>query len=220
MSTLLTPPSHVYTLADLLDQLGGISPARVLMRPAPGTATEADLLQLKQREDRLYELVDGVLVEKAMSFRESCLAGALLAWLRAFVMPRNLGLVSGADGSMRLFPGLVRIPDVAFVSWNRLPDRRMPSAPIPDLVPNLAVKVLSESNTPAEMDRKRREYFAAGVELLWVIDPVGRTVTVYTPLDRPDAVLTENETLVGGNVLPGFSLSLRELFADLDRQGS
>src|SRR5207244_2699767 len=110
MSGLLTSPPAIRTLADLLERLGAIPPARVRFQPAPGTATEEDVIAAGQRENRLCELVDGVLVEKAMGFREACLAGALLALLREFVVPRNLGLVSGADGMIRLFPGLVRIP--------------------------------------------------------------------------------------------------------------
>ena len=65
MTTLLTSPPKVCTLADLLEELGGISPARVIARPAPGTATEADVLSLES-QDRLCELVDGILVEKAI----------------------------------------------------------------------------------------------------------------------------------------------------------
>jgi hypothetical protein len=66
------------TLADLLDYLGGIAPERVRLHPAPGTATEDDVLSVHDREGRLCELVDGVLVEKAMGFRESLLAATLI----------------------------------------------------------------------------------------------------------------------------------------------
>ncbi|MEO6811946.1 MAG: Uma2 family endonuclease [Isosphaeraceae bacterium] len=215
MATLTT---HTPTLADLLDQLGDVPPSRVLMRPAPGQATEADVLTVNDREGRLCELVDGVLVEKAMGFRESILAGLILSLLRAFVIPGNLGLVSGADGLMRLFPGLVRTPDVAFASWDRVPGRSVPSEPIPDLVPDLAVEVLSKSNTKRELTRKLREYFEAGVRLVWLVDPQARTVAVHAPRGAP-VVLDASETLDGGEVLPGFVLSLADLFAELDRHG-
>jgi Uma2 family endonuclease len=213
----LAAPTYT-TVADLLEQLGDIPPQRIRLRPLPGTATEQDVLAIGDREDRLCELVDGVLVEKAMGFRESLLACALIGLVGNFVAPRNLGLVSGEAGTMRLFPGLVRIPDVAFVSWDRLPERRVPAAPIPDLVPDLAVEVLSESNTAAEMARKRREYFAAGVRLVWQVDPASRMVMVYTNVEE-STELDEKQTLDGGLVLPGFALPLRELFAELDRQG-
>jgi Uma2 family endonuclease len=219
MATLMTSPPTIRTLADLLEQLGGISPDRVLFQPAPGTATEAHVVELQRRENRLCELVDGVLVEKGLGYRESLLALAMIEFLRAFVLRRNLGLVSGEAGMMRLFPGLVRIPDVAFASWDRIPGRRVPTDPIPDLAPDLAVEVLSESNTEAEMARKRREYFAVGVRLVWLLDPRTRTVAVFTAPDQ-STVLGEAQTLDGGVVLPGFALPLRELFAELDRQGN
>ena len=85
---------------------------------------------------------------------------------------------------MRLAPGLVRIPDVSFVSWDRFPDRRVTREPVPAIAPDLAVEVLSESNTKAEMDRKLREYFAAGARLVWYLDPEDRTVRVYTAVGR------------------------------------
>jgi Uma2 family endonuclease len=132
MAAVATSTTTIETLADLLEHLGGISPNRVRFRPAPGTATEKDVLAIHDREGRLYELVDGVLVEKAVGLRESLLAIALASILRSFVRPRNLGLVTGADGMMRLFPSLVRIPDAAFISWDRLPNRRVPTEPIPD----------------------------------------------------------------------------------------
>ncbi len=205
-------------LARLLDRLGGIALDRVGPCPAPGAATEEDLLHAHDREGRLCELVDGVLVEKAAGFRESLLAGALIEALRGFVGRRNLGLVTAPDGMMRLAAGLVRVPDVAFVSWARLPERRVPDTPIPDLAPDLAVEVISAGNTAPEMARKRQEYFGAGVRLVWLVDPEARTVTVYTS-PRDSTVLRREDTLSGDAVLPEFSLSLNELFAELDRQG-
>lgn len=214
----VSPAALPWTLADLLDRLGDVSPSRVLLSPSPGTATEADLLDAGRAHGRLYELVDGTLVEKAMGYRESLLAGAILAILRSFVVPRNLGLVAGADGSVRLFPGLVRVPDVAFASWDRTPGRRVPTEPIPDLVPDLAIEVLSASNTPREMARKCAEYFQAGVRLVWLVDPSPRVVHVYrgpANFERLEATAT----LDGGDVLPGFALSLADLFSELDRTG-
>jgi Uma2 family endonuclease len=217
MTSVLTLPGSIETLADLLEQLGDIAPERVRFRPLPGTATEQDVLEVRARTGRLCELVDGVLVEKGMGFLESYLAGALIEILRGFVKPRHLGLVTAPDGMVRLAPGLVRIPDVAFVSWARLPGRRVPREPIPDLSPDLAVEVLSESNTADEMARKRREYFAAGVRLVWQVAPLTRTVEVYTAPEQV-TVLHEEDTLEGGAVLPGFALPLREFFAELDQQ--
>ena len=206
------------TLQDLMENLGNIPLFRVRMDPAPGLATEGDLLDANQKQSKLCELVDGVLVEKAMGYRESLLALLIGRIVLDFVEPRNLGLVSGPDGSVRLFPGLVRIPDVAFAAWDRFPDRRIPKAPIPTLAPDLVVEILSESNTKGEMVRKRGEYFSSGVRLIWEIDPEARAVTVYTP-DGLATVLDCSKTLDGADVLPGFSLKLSEFFSKLDQQG-
>lgn len=216
MTALIETASSVDTLGDMLERLGGISPNRVRLRPPPGTATEADVLAIEARENRLFELVDGVLVEKCMGYRESLLAVMIATYVNTWVLPRKLGVVSGADGMMRLFRGLVRIPDVAFASWERFPGGKVSDEPIPDLAPDLAVEVLSESNTVREMERKRKEYFAAGVRLVWIVDGKERTVTVYT---GPEAcvVLGEDQVLDGGTVLPGFTLALRDLFAEMGK---
>ncbi|MBV9125846.1 MAG: Uma2 family endonuclease [Planctomycetes bacterium] len=218
MASVSTLSPTMITLADLLDRLGGIPLHRIRIHPSPGTATVQDVLDLEQREGKLFELVEGVLVEKAVGFIESGLAGFLLGVLNAFVLPRNLGIVTGEAGTVELMPGLVRIPDVAFTRWERLPGRRYPTAPIPRLAPNLAVEVLSQSNTPGEMAAKRQDYFTAGVELVWEIDPDLRTVAVYTSTTQVTS-LTAADTLEGGSVLPGFTLPLQELFAELDRHG-
>jgi Uma2 family endonuclease len=110
------------------------------------------------------------------------------------VRPRNLGLVTAPDGMMRLAAGLVRIPDVAFIAWDRLPNRRVPTDPIPALAPNLAVEVLSAGNTTREIARKCREYFAAGVQLVWLVDPETRTVVVHTT-PEDSTILHEEDTL-------------------------
>ncbi len=206
------------TLADLLDHLGDISPERIRLHPAPGTATEHDLLRANNRFGSLYELVDGVLVEKAMGFRESLLAAALIEVLRGFVRRHNLGLVTAPDGMMRLAAGLVRIPDVAFISWHRLPQQRVPTDPIPDLAPDLAVEVLSAGNTSQEMARKCREYFDASVRVIWLVDPETRTVAIHSGPETV-SILREGDTLQGEGVLAGFTLSVRSWFAELDRQG-
>lgn len=218
MSSMTSTSAPIKTLADLLKRLGGVPLERIRFQPAPGTATIQDVIDIADREDRICELVEGVLLEKVMGWSESRLAGFLLGFLNAFVIPRNLGVVTGPDGTMELMPDLVRIPDVAFTNWDRLPGRRGPTAPVPRMVPNLAVEVLSRSNTPGEMAVKREDYFSADVEIVWEIDPNARTVVVYASPTR-STTLADTDTLTGGIVLPGFTLPLRDLFAELDRQG-
>src|ERR1700722_8968455 len=98
---LVVPP--LKTLADLLHRLGDISPERVRMRPSPGFATEADVLAVEKTDGVICELVEGVLVEKAMGLNESFLAAFLIELMNQFVRPRNLGKVSAPDGTMRIF---------------------------------------------------------------------------------------------------------------------
>jgi len=211
MSTTIAAGPTVETLADLLERLGGVSPKRIRVPPAPGTATEADVLARLHGEKRLCELVDGVLVEKPMGLYESILAGVLIQLIRNFLEEHDLGIVSGEAGTLRLAPGLVRIPDVAFISWERIPNEELPDEPIPALAPDLAVEVLSESNTEAEMERKLREYFGAGARLVWYLDPATRMARVYSsPTDV--RLLQEDDTLDGEDVLPGFRLPVREWF--------
>jgi Uma2 family endonuclease len=214
----MATPETIRTLADLQTRLGGVPLDRVRFRPFPGTATIQDVIDIQEREGTLCELIEGVLLEKAVGFNESVLAVLLAGFLNSFVIPRNLGIVTGPDGTVQLIAGLVRIPDVAFTSWDRLPGRRRPIHPVPLIAPNLAAEVLSTSNTPSEMNAKRTDYFNAGVELVWEIDSVARTVTVYTSVSD-SVVLREADTLDGGRVLPGFTLPLQQLFGELDRQG-
>src|SRR5262249_19529292 len=149
MNLIPDAPSS-WTIADLMERFGPMLLSRIRFNPAPGTATEQDVLDLNAHEDRLYELVDGTLVEKTVGFREPLLAIVLTRLLGNYLQENPLGVVVGADGMMRLAAGQVRIPDAAFISWERFPDRRIPDAPIPDLAPDLAVEVLSVSNTKAE----------------------------------------------------------------------
>jgi len=210
--------SRIQTAADLLDlieRLGGVPPSRVLLTPTPGTATEEDVIAIHDREKRLCELVDGTLVEKAMGFHESIYAVLLGFHISLFLRDHDLGKVLGADAAMRLFPGSVRIPDVSFISWERLPRDR---APLPDVAPDLVVEILSKSNTRKEMERKLDEYLRAGVRLVWCVDPKTRSAKVY---DAAGGVreLTEADELDGGDVLPGFRLSLADWFAEAERTG-
>src|SRR5581483_9530111 len=114
-------------LGDLLERLGNIPPRRVVLDPSPGKATEEDLLRLMRRTDRLYELVEGTLVEKAMGFKEGMLAGWLIRLFGRFLDAHDLGDVGGADTTMRLMPHLVRMPDVAVIRWEKLPGRQLPT---------------------------------------------------------------------------------------------
>ncbi len=199
------------TLAELVERLGGVPLDRIRCRPALGTATVQDVIDIQAREERLCELIDGVLVEKVMGLPESRIGTWIGTIINRFVMTHDLGAVTGADGTMQLYPDRVRIPDVAFTSWERMPDEEFPSTAVPLLSPDLAVEVLSEGNTPRELELKRQDYFESGTRLVWQIDPRRKTVTVYRSL-TDSQIFREQDQLGGGEVLPGFSIKVSELF--------
>ena len=207
MATATLPPA---TLAELLERIGDVAPDRIRLQPPPGTATPADVLALADGEPkRLCELVEGVLVEKAMGHQESRIAMILGQLILNYLQEHDLGIVTGADGPHHLDDQLVRFPDVAFIPYDNIPTDADPETPMPDWVPALAVEVFSRANTKSEMDRKRQDYFDAGVRLVWYVDPKRRTISVYTSPDEV-TVLTEDDTLDGADVLPGFQLSIRD----------
>jgi Uma2 family endonuclease len=199
-------------MEELRAYFGMIPAERILLDPPPGTATEKDLIRVNRRRDRICELVDGVLVEKAMGFKEALLAGILIQLINNFLDRHPLGIALTPDAMLRLVPGLLRAPDVSFISWDRLPGGEIPDDPIPDLAPDLAVEVISKSNTKKEIERKLQEYFDSGVRLAWVVRPKTRTVEVYTA-PKQFQRLDHAQTLDGGDVLPGFTLPLAQLFA-------
>ncbi len=211
-SALRQPPVKTWTVADLHRKFGPIPFERIRQNPPPGRGTVADVERIHDHENRLYELVDGILLEKTMGYEESCIAMNLGRLIGNFVIPQALGLVAGPDGTIQLDLDLVRIPDVSFISWDRLPSGEFPSKAIPLIVPDLAVEVISQGNTAREMNDKLREYFEKGVRLVWFVRPKLRVVDVYTRSDQFTR-LTASMTLDGGDVLPGFSVTVGDLFA-------
>jgi Uma2 family endonuclease len=206
--------TKVKTLAELLHRLGDVPPERIRFKPLPGTATIKDVIEIEAHEDRLCELVDGVLVEKPMGFTESRIALLLGTALQNFVNEHDLGVVTGESGMIRMPSNLIRMPDVAFFAWRHFPQRELPEESAPEIAPDLAVEVLSKTNTPREMERKLGEYFSAGVRLVWFIDPAARSATIFTSPAR-STVISSRDALDGGKILPGFKLRLAELFASL-----
>ena len=198
------------SLADVLHELGDVPPERI--RFPVGTATEQDVIDaLEAADKRLYELIDGVLVEKTMEMRESVIALKCGYYIQDYLEIHDRGIAFATDGPIRIRRGRVRMPDFGYISWERLPGGELPDDPISDAVPNLAGEVISKSNTPKEMDRKLEDYFKAGVELVWFIYPKTQTALVYTsPTTKKEVPKTG--TLDGGKVLPGFKLPLKNLF--------
>ena len=160
-----------------------------------------------------YELVKGVLVELMVAsdeHEETVVLTSIGVGNHVYrnrlgkVYGSNRGYVTGPDS-----PATSRMPDVSFVSNTRLGQ--------PDLAgmlyngaPDLAVEILSDSNTPAEIAQKIAEYLNAGGKAVWVIDTDSRTLTVHTA-DAPPLVLTDADTVDGGDYLPGFACAVADL---------
>lgn len=217
MNLIVHQPNPTWTLPQLRRHFGMIPAERILLTPPPGTATDEDVLWMDDRGYRICELVDGVLIGKTMGTTESFLGHLIGRYLGNFVEDEELGIILGPDGFLRLQPGLIRAPDVCFISYDRLPGGKLPKDPIASLSPELAVEVISKSNTKKEMQRKVEEYFATNVLLVWLVYPTTQMVEVYTSPTEKRKV-RRDQTLDGGDVLPGFELPLKKLFAPPNRR--
>ena len=166
-------------------------------------------------DDMLYELVHGQVVEKRMGTFETGIASLLFELLGPFARSNRLGqFFTEMLFRINIPEDLRRRPDVAFVSHARWPfNRRAPKGPVWDMVPDLAIEVISESNTAFEVQKKTHEYFAAGVANVWVVYPEQCEVYVYFA-PKQVQVLGLGQDLDGGDLLPGFRLPVAALFED------
>ncbi len=169
-------------------------------------------------EDVLYEVVDDQVVELApMGAYEVRLATWLAARLETFAQQHQLGrAVQEMLFDLTVATGWKRRPDVAFVSFARWPrQRRIPRTEAWEVVPNLAVEVVSRTDSGDYIVDEVAEYFQAGVERVWVVFPSQAQVYTY---DSPTSVriLTQTDELSGDPILPHFQLPLVELFEDAE----
>ena len=211
------PKSRFPTIADVQERLGHIPESRILSFPAPGTATVQDLLDGSITGDRLCELVDGILVEKAMGWQQGFVGMWIGHLIQTYLNANNVGLVAGSDGMIRFKLDLVRMPDVSFIRWDSVEDTDVienPAGAFLEVPPDLAVEVISPSNTRREMAIKLAEYAKVGVKLVWYVDPERKEVDVY-PLGDAERkqTLAAADTLDGGTVLPGFAVPVARIFA-------
>ncbi|MGH2618432.1 MAG: Uma2 family endonuclease [Thermomicrobiales bacterium] len=161
-----------------------------------------------------WELIDGELVEMSPSAEElSNISANIIVLVGQHVRARRLGRVYNAEGGFVLFPDreTVRAPDVAFVRADRVPHGEARKH-FSRLAPDLAVEVLSPSDRPSEVVAKIEMYQEAGVLLIWLVDPDAKTVTVIAA-GKATRVLQTDDTLDGGDILPGFSVPVAEIFA-------
>lgn len=166
-----------------------------------------DLLEMEDGD--AYELVDGRLVELNLGAQSQVTASILTTYIGQYLQKHR---IVGAELGLKIFPEparKLRRPDVAFLSWERLPDG-VPTGNI-TTPPDLAVEVTSPGDKANEVETKVQEYFAAGVRLVWVIYPQTRTVLVRRR-DGTALTLAPEAELLGEDVLPGFAVKVNDLF--------
>ena len=174
--------------------------------------TADDLLRLHSEGVR-GELIRGVFCETMSAGEEHGeIAGLLFHFLISFVRPRRLGRLILTDVGVRLErgPDTVREPDIAFISYAKRPrgERNPGYVQVP---PDLVVEVVSPNDRLAGVNDKARMWLSYDVPLVWVVYPNLRVVEVHQP-DASVVTLTEDDTLDGGEVLPGFTCSVRDIF--------
>lgn len=182
------------------------------MAAATRLMTARELLYMPQDSHR-YELVKGGLIQMSPAgARHGRIAGKLLIQLGAHVETNRSGEVFAAETGFLLsrHPDTVRAPDVSFVAREHIPPEGVPEDFWP-FAPDLAVEVISPGDTVQEVETKVFEYLEAGTRLVWLVNPKTRRVTVYR-LPSEVHILTVNDTLDGAEVIPGFTLPLKELF--------
>jgi Uma2 family endonuclease len=174
--------------------------------------TAAELARLPSNGLR-HELVRGELRTMAPAGGEHGAIGLNLAGpLHAHVKANQLGVVLAAETGFQITsdPDTVRAPDIAFVGRDRIPATGIPKSYWPG-APDLAVEVVSPSDTVYEVDDKVLDWLEAGTRLIWVVNPKQRTVTVYRSLTDV-TILREADHLDGEGVVPGFRIPVREIF--------
>ncbi len=159
-----------------------------------------------------WEVIDGELIRvNPTSLRAAMTSLTIGSIIREFAIKHDLGIVTGADGGYILFADRETLlaPDVGFISKHRIP-ADADQGQFPRLAPDLAVEVLSPSDRMAAALGKISIYLEAGVRLVWLVDPVRQTITIFQEGDAP-VRLNAIDVLSGGDVLPGFSIRVADL---------
>jgi Uma2 family endonuclease len=177
----------------------------------PQLVTAEELAEMGERYGN-FELVRGKLVPVSFaSARHGQLAAEIAAALLAFVKPRQLGVVYVETGYVvERNPDTVRGPDVSFISSDRL--RLVPKRGFTAGGPDLAVEIRSRDNTMKSLVAKAQEYITSGTRTVWIVDPEQSQVMVLRPGDS-HVVLGAEAILEGHDVLPGFSIPVKDIFS-------
>lgn len=169
--------------------------------------TEEEFLRLPD-DGRKYELVDGEIREVPATFEYDAIGGNIIALL----MPaaRGRGVLASSQAGFRMTNGNIRCPDVSFTQKSRLPDGK-PNKGFGDAAPDLCIEIISPSEDRKDIQRKIREYFDAGAELVWHLFPETREAIVYTSPTQSKTLAPEDE-IDAGDLLPGFRCTVGDLF--------
>jgi Uma2 family endonuclease len=167
----------------------------------------------EENAERFYELIDGEIVEKVPTEEHSLIVGNFYLALRTFVDPRDLGRVAfevrrrAKDDDQNS-----RLPDCEFTSKARLlPVVKKGAVP---QMPDLAIEVKSPDDTFIKLRQKAIYYLNNGTRLVWLVFPDQRQIEIHTS-DSAVKTLDIDDTLDGGNVLPGFSVLMKDMFRGL-----
>ena len=163
-----------------------------------------------------YELVDGELVDMDGAPRHGRMTGHIFVLVNSHITLNDLPLDAGVTTGFQMDPYTLRVPDVHVTRWDRMAEYDEDAGGWPRFAPDVAIEVVSPSNTPAELARKTEEYFANGAQAVWIADPVPRTVAIRRPA-APEQVFGVGDVLTGEPEIPGFTCDVAEIFAILDR---
>ncbi len=177
--------------------------------------TDEAFMALPDDGDR-YEVVNGELIKMGNSGMEHGNLGTFLGGaLEFYVRPRKLGATFDSSTAFKMKSGNKRSPDISFAAKERLKGLKKLPKGFFDGAPDLAIEVLSPSNTFEEIHGKLVEYFESGCRLAWVINPDEESVLVYRK-PQPEKLLKITDSLDGEEIVPGFSLAIAELFTELE----
>jgi Uma2 family endonuclease len=177
--------------------------------------SDAEFMALGKNGHR-YELINGEIIDMGNSgAKHGYLCSLLIMALMNYILPQKLGVILDSSTAFKLKNGNKRSPDISFFAKERLEGIAELPTGFLEGAPDLAVEVLSPSNTVEEIHDKLVEYFENGTRLVWVIHPSEHYILVYLSAQEPDCLLKSSDSLDGKDVIPGFSLAVSELFQGL-----
>lgn len=178
------------------------------------TWTEEKLLSLPDDGNK-YELVGGKLVMTPAGIEHERIGARLIGALERIVREKKLGIVCGSSAGYWMKGGNLRSPDISFIAKERLQGLKRAPKGFFSGSPDLAIEILSPSDTVESIHEKIVEYFENGTKLAWVVNPEEQIVLVYHS-PQPDSLLRAGDSLDGESLIPGFSFPVSELFTELE----